>query len=271
MIEVLGHFVTRSGLKYRLPPAVSLVGAPSTGRKLVAQEAAELHGILQVDVLTVENFSMEDASRIGNFLGSAPVGVAKMAILDVGLPAREVVGFLLRLVEMLPDRAYVVLLFNEGATLRTDYKPLLSRTTVYQLFRLTEDDVEAILVRLGVSPGLAHVSAERGDGTVAHARKLALGLPEWKPLVLRAIAALRTRDLEILEDLEETWTREATWLLREWATEAMTNRWRLFSEAETGEGMWETARDVWSLLDGGARDDRPVVVVRSLLMPLVVS
>lgn len=119
--------------------------------------------------------------------------------------------------------------------------------------------------RKGMNATEAKRLAELSGGQIKKAFE-ALDELTIKPVVLLALRAFREHDAAALDRLADKWSDEHTSLLVKWCTESVTDRWALFSEAESelpGRSL------PLKILMALSADIRPRLVVRSSLMSVL--
>lgn len=280
MIEVFGHVDQRESLERRLPIVTLLRGPASVGKWTLATYLTQYHGCAAVDVRFYDGtypdsdrtgINMEAARDVVAFATRAPFGQFKCAVLNLDGASNQVLTTLLKLLEE-PPRYMRFILVASRAVLDT----VVSRSTVVNLGLLSDNEVYAVLTgRLQMKPELANRAAALSRGQVVPAMQAA-EVDLSKAAVLRILKALSDRDGAQLEqvliarnadDDGPLWTEAEQDLLKVWAVEASTGRWRVFTELESFRlsGTVVPRQVLWAL----SRDLRPRLSLRVGLASLV--
>lgn len=253
----MGHDQVRLSLEAHLPHVVLLFGPPSVGKRTMAFHVADAHKVHVLDRLWVDSLRRDQSTEIKKFALSSPAcGRLKMVIARLDGASETALNAMLKVLEEPPPSTKFVLLLA-GRTLDTIY----SRCQMYRMGLLSQEDLLLVLtVELGMDARVAERSVRRADGTVASAMQ-AGDSDQVRNSVLSALKAVADSDKVLLNNALKQWRDEdgtlhgwtdgAFELLQRWATEALTGRWRVFSDAETfglaGDG--EVPRLILSKID----------------------
>lgn len=258
---VRGHDAVVEALTAEFPAVSILRGPRSVGKWTVAEQVRRSHGIVEPDVLRARSLTIPAVRAIADFVSRAPArpqGRVVIARLDGASPAA--LNVLLKpLEEAGPDVHFLL------TSAVSPPVTLLSRAHVFDLGLLPPAVVSEILrEERGIQPAQAKRLGELSGGQVRQALR-ALVMADEKSLVLSCLRALREKNPEALEGLALRWRDEHTAMLGTWAQEAVSGRWRLFNEAETGEVGTLPLRVLLAL----RRDSRPRLIIRSVLMDVL--
>jgi DNA polymerase III delta prime subunit len=261
---IIGHRQQIEALS-ELPQAALLLGPVSVGKWRVAEYVRELNRVQGSDVLRIKKLTVDTARELTDFCYTAPSGPLRLAIVSLDEHTPEAITVLLKTLEELPETSHVFLVASTVD--RVLPETLLSRVTLIQFYPLSTDQVQEVLERVhGMTVGTAQRLTALSHGTVGSALQVHQDLHETKPVVLLAIRYLRERAPEGLDELADRWTSDHTRLIRTWAVEALSGRWRLFNAEETGE-VGDLPKLVLDALTAYNVRDR--MVVQSVLPGLV--
>jgi DNA polymerase III delta prime subunit len=221
---IVGHEAARLELEGSLPPVTLLLGPPGIGKTTLALHLVRHHGYR---LTCHESLSAEQARLV---VASAPVrGWVNAYVLSLARATEVAQNILLKVLEEPPSHCRFILLAS-APPLTT----VMSRSRVFRLGLLTDEQVAMVLMEnCGVpSEHVARMAAARGRGRVALALE-AVGDSESQRIssvVAVAVRAAASSDLKALDLALRNWTPEHTVALRQWAAEAATGRWAVFSE-----------------------------------------
>lgn len=263
---MIGHQRIRERLERDLPAITLFVGPKSVGKWTMAEHLVTYHQINTLNVLRIEHLDASAAHYLSQLAEMSPVGPLTLAIIRLDGSSPETKTILLKTLEECtnPNRIRFILIAS-------DYVPetISSRSTIFRFSLLSEEEVVFVLMELGWSHDQAALYAPRGRGQVGAATTAASA--DWfdsKTTVGAALNAILTRDEEILFRLGDKWTPSHTTLLETMCREALSQRWRTFTEAECeGLGRRLALRILFAL----RADIRPRLVVRASLMSVLRS
>jgi hypothetical protein len=203
---------------------------------------------------------MDAARAIAHHAWTSPRGARFLVLarLDKANPAA--LSVILKTLEELPPTTSIVLIGTELPP-----ETIVSRTELFVFPLLTDEQVVEVLLQRRFKPTEAQRWAQLARGQVQRALDLANGLDAKIP-VLAAVRSIRERDEHALDGLAGRWSDEHTELLANLCREAITGRWRIFSEAEV-EGMGRKLP--LAILVALRPEIRPRLVVRSSLMTVL--
>lgn len=241
MIPV-GHDRVREELQRELPRVTLLLGPPSVGKWALAQHLAVHHKVLKVDLREIEYLTAEHARDLKAFASVAPFGKMKLVLINLERASEVALNALLKLLEEPPPIIRFVLVAS-GKVLPT----IVSRAAIYRCGVLSDSEVTTVLRdRFGMAPDKARTAAAWGRGRVDQALGADLSQSARAACltILRAVAA-RDRELfaSVVRTMEPEVANQARQLLLAWCREAVTGRWRLFSETES-HGLASGDREV---------------------------
>lgn len=259
-MSVIGHQELTRVLAEELPPVALFLGPASVGKWTTAEWLRREHTIDDGDLLRIRRLTADDARTLVRFATTAPMKEKKLAIVRLDRATPPAQHILLKTLEEIPDTSKVILI-AENPPLPT----VTSRSTVYPFRLLTTDEVTEILLRRKFQPTEAKRLAELSGGHVQQALTVAESM-EFKVTVLAAVRALRERDAGALDNLAGKWSDEHTELLAQLCREAITYKWRIFSDAEV-EGMGRKLP--MQILRALRPNVRPRLVIRASLMSIL--
>lgn len=263
-MQTIGHAAVLARIQNEgLPPVSLFIGPASVGKRRLAEMIARREVHDEQDVLRVNRLTTELAHHTANFLIHAPSGAGKrFVILRIDGASESALNVLLKSLEELSPYCHVILL-----AITLPAPTVVSRATLFPFTLLTEAEVEATLLLRGFSPGEASIRAEEVGGQIQPALEHA-DLAQRSMLVLAAVRCIREHDPSALEGLAGRWTDDHTTLLVKLAHEAVTKRWRVFSEDEVGDVPASTWLAVLRALKPKVS---PRLVVHSQLMSVVMK
>lgn len=259
---IVGHAAARVALEAELPPVVLLQGPASVGKRTLAEYLAKFHGAVALDVTRLERVTADAARELRAFAGTAPVGRVKVAVVRLDGATESALNALLKLFEE-PPRTFHAVLTAEVRPLST----IVSRAHLHRVGLLTDEEVFQVLHgRLGMEEGRARKAAARARGQV-RAGLDPEDLDQPRALVMSALKAVADGDRDLLERALAGWDEACHSLLQAWVVEAVTGRWRAFSEAESF-GLARGPAPM-AILRGLRVQARARVTARQALIPLV--
>lgn len=261
MKVVVGNTASVLALTTEFPMVALLSGPTSVGKWAAAEQARRANKIFEPDVLRIHRLGVTEAAALIDFALTAAAGThGRAAIIDLDGARRGPGAMLLTLLERPLPGLHVLLISSQPLP-----ETLSSRARVYPFGLLSTPQVAYVLRHeRGIAPPQATTLAQGSGGQVSAALDM-LAVAEDKPLVLAAVAALRTRDTEALAGLADRWRAAHTTMLGRWAQEAVSGQWRWFTRAECADAGSLPIRVLLAL----RADVRPRLVVRSVLMDLV--
>lgn len=228
---IVGHEAALARMQAdRDQPVVLLAGPSSVGKLTIARHAARGRKIRPVDLFCIERLTAAAARDIGDLARTAPVGDARAFILRLDGATDQALNILLKVLEE-PVPGVWFFLVASGPVLPT----VVSRCgAVYRFGVLSDEQVCAVLVGIGMDPEVAAKQAPLGGGQV----RLAMEPPGQRALgsVTSALRAVVGGDDQMLCTALANWDGEAHELLTRVAAEAATGRWRLLT-AEQVPGL----------------------------------
>lgn len=223
----VGHDTARHALEAALPPVVLLRGPASVGKRSLAVHLARHHGVAKIDTRAVTRLTAEVARDLRDWAFRAPSGPGKAAIIRLDDATDAALNVLLKVLEEPPAPARFLL-----TATRPTLDTIASRAACYPLGYLSAAELTKVLVeRLGMDPRLAPRAVARGRGSVRAALASVQAEPE-RAWVLGVLKALIDRDADLLDQALTAWDQAAHDLLKAWAIEAVTGRWRVFTGTE---------------------------------------
>lgn len=211
-------------------------------------------------MLRVRLLTSDDARSVVRFALASPLGVRRLAIIRLDQATPAALHVLLKTLEELPPTTHIILIATE-----MPLETIVSRAEMFRFSLLTEEQVEDVLLQRKFKPTEARRWASLSGGQVRKALDLVEDL-DAKITVLSAVRAIRERDANGLDNLATKWTDQHSDLLGALCREAITGRWRIFSDAEV-EGMGKKLP--LSILYALRPEIRPRLVVRASLMSVL--
>lgn len=260
-MRVLGNDVTFKVLRRSLPPVSLFVGPWSVGKHTMADTLLRAHMTSGSDVLRVKRLTAESAKDVVSFAHTAPMGLMKVAIIDLKHSTTGAVNVLLKTLEESPTTFRAILI---AETLPAPV--VASRARVFYFRTLSMKHMEQIYTeRFKMKPSEATVAASRAGGQVMVGYESLKGY-DSKNIVLLALKAFREHDPEQLDRLADRWTDDATDLLTIWCREQITGQWHVFNDAEAEMSGKSLALKILMSL---RENLRPRLIVRSSLMKVL--
>lgn len=257
-IQVYGHetvleAIKRSGLTHTL-----IVGPYSVGKRTILEKLIQDSGVSDVvrvfDTKTIDMADVRKASKEVN-------GEARVIFIRMDYLKRTDEEKLLKTIEDAPDGIY----FLATRTSSIGKRPLYSRFTVHHLDYLSDTVVAQILVHLGYASDKAVALAKLSLGSV-QATITAGKTSQFLGTVNRALKCIADRDDAELDALYSKWEDGHTRLIRDWAREKLTGRWRTFRDEDFPDLGKGVAMRILTHVDPY---ERPRYVVRAALAGIV--
>jgi DNA polymerase III delta prime subunit len=263
-VQYFGHEPIRAALEAADPQVSLFLGPPSCGRWTLAEWIVrEKWGLPASGVFRAHRLTADNSRFIESFALTAPTGDRSAVICRTRKASLVAQNILLKTLEEAPPTTFFFLIADE-----LPIPTITSRCHVFRFGPLSDEEVQNILIEVKrLRPETAEDRAAIARGSVVAALEYS-DTKERKMLVLRVLEAFREKDPAILEGLASRWTEEHTELLAMWAQEAVTKRWRFFSEAESG---FESNRVPLKILKALHANVRPRLVIRSSLMNVMLS
>lgn len=235
-----------------------LMGPESIGKWTLGEHFAREWGVGAADLLRVNRLTADNSRMIERFALAAPNGSRRVVIARLKDASKVSFNILLKTLEEAPETSFFFLCAEERPP-----ATIWNRCQVFYLAPLKDEDVEQVLARVKrFNPDVAKDLSIISRGQVKTALTMT-DTKERKMLVLRALEAFRAKDASILEGLASRWTEEHTELLTILCQEAVTGRWRLFSDDEVGlQGNKIPLKILMAL----RAEVRPRLTIRSSLM-----
>lgn len=224
---ITGHSLVQAALSYPLPPVTLLLGPESVGKRTLAEHAARHHGVKPCDIIRIDKLDAPTARNVLRYAATWPQGPFKMIILRLDGASDHSLNILLKVLEEPPDSIRFILLATEPPI-----PTIMSRSRVCRCGLLTDAEVERVLRESGMDPVVAARLAPHGHGHVRRAME-ADATGQAKGIVLSALKAVALRDTDLLDRAMRRWTDEAHEALMQWAYEASSGIWRMFTKAES--------------------------------------
>lgn len=235
-----------------------IVGPHSVGKRTMLEKLIQHQRVTDVvRILNTSELDMGDVRRASLETTSGN----RVILIRLDYLKRTDEEKLLKIIEDAPDGVT----FLATKTNPTQASPLLSRFTLYSVDYLPDRTVGRILSRLGYAPDRAALLASYSLGAVKPSIDMGKS-SAYISLVNRALTCIAEKDMESLDKLYSKWEDGHTKVIREWARERVTGRWRLFQESdfpELGKGI---AMRIWTKVNPF---ERPRYVVRSTLAGIV--
>jgi replication-associated recombination protein RarA len=258
-MPLYGHDSLRVILEADLPRVTLLTGFPSIGKWTLAEHLRWKHGFEGMDVLRIHKLTADHARSVVEFAERASIATKKLAIVRLDNATDRAQTILLKALE---DTECVFILISSTGALRT----IRSRSEEFRLGMLDRDTLaQVVRSRTNLGEAASYRLADIGHGQVKRALN-ALDSSKSKGLVVRVLMALHEHDAEGLEHVALKWDDSATELLRIWATEAITQRWAVFTKEES---LVVGINLPLKLLMALKPNLRPKLVVRSTLMAMI--
>lgn len=219
----VGHKFVRIYLEKILPPVTLLQGPDSIGKRTLSHHLAAHHGALGVDLLVLDWLSTGSAREVVWSSHTAPHGRMKLVLMNLDGATDAAQNVLLKTLEGPPGNFKVIMRASEPVM-----PTITSRAHVFQMGLLSEIDLYQILVAKGMTSVSAQNCARAGCGQVQ--RAIASGVEDFrKVIVLNIVKAFAQGDRNLFNHSLDDATEDVLELLRTWAHEANTGRWRIFN------------------------------------------
>jgi hypothetical protein len=255
---VIGHEDAVKFLVANLPPVSLIRGPRSVGKRTLAHHVLDAHRVGAVDRRDIAKLGVDEARSVRDFVSTAPMGSLKGIVCRLDNASEPALNALLKVLEE-PPSCTRFFLTSTGATLPT----VESRAVLVRCGLLEQSQVAQILRSRGMGDGAADDAARLGDGTVQGS--LAATVDEnARASVLSVLKAVSDKDRERLELALHGWSDESHALLRIFATEARTSRWRVFAPTDSF-GLAKDASLVKGLVLDLSRSARPRITARYAL------
>lgn len=257
MNSYVGHEQIVAELSESLPHVVLFVGPASVGKSTLAKAIMERYE----DCTTWHLLNSATASDVVDISRVAPRnGSNKIITLNITKAKQEALDVLLLALEDSPESTKFILVSDDMPS-----ETIVSRSHVYPFGLLSEEEVYRVLTEVNhCSKDKASLLASRSKGQISAALELAQQ-EENKLPVLSVLRAFREKDTQILDHASVAWEQKHTDLLQTWAKEALTGRWRIFNEAESGLSK----KIIMRVLIASSTSIRPKLMVRSKLMKIL--
>lgn len=228
-MSVIGHTRERIILERELPPVTLLSGPESVGKQTLSRHLADHHQVPTFDRFTTDGPLTVDAVRsIRTFSHRSPFGTFKLISVDLDKASSASLNALLKTLEEPPRTARFLLTASLGT-----FPTIISRSTVFRLGLLTDDEVTEVLLAQGLSRPRAQRAAKLSRGQIHRALKADQTGDESRATVTAVMKAISLSDRDAFHRAFRTWDDYTTEMLSTWFTEAITGRWALFTEEDT--------------------------------------
>ena len=266
---MIGHSNLAPALE-KLPPVSLFYGPRSVGKWTAACESMESMGIAGIDQREVESLDAETARQVVSFMRIRPMHGRKGVVMQTDGATPEAFNALLKTLEEPPERTHVVLVASQRPPLT-----VLSRCREFRFGYLADDEVAQVLVAVfGWPLADAEAAAVRSGGQVDTALGWSKDEQTRKAPVLQVLKGTADGNVELVlnalaakREGKDVFGQEELKLLRRWAIEAKTRRWRVFTPTE-GYGLQVESKIVDRILGACASGARPKVAVRAALLPV---
>ena len=267
---MIGHRTVADQLEASLP-AVSLFSGPrSVGKWTCACEVMASRGVRGVDLREVRRLDAESARDLVGFMRIRPMNGLKGILIETDGGSTEAFNILLKVLEEPPDRTHVVMVGTRKPPLT-----VISRAREYRFGYLTDEEVAQVLVAVfGWDFTDAERAAVRSGGQVDVALSWSKDEQNHKGPVLQVLKGAADGNVELVlnalsskREGRDVFGQPEFELMKRWAVEARTRRWRVFSPAE-GYGLHLESRVVDRVLGACSSGARPKIAVRAALLPV---
>lgn len=259
---IVGNSGPATAFAREFPPAAMLFGPRSVGKWTLAEQVRRARNIHEPDVLRVRRLTMDAAREIKKFAAvaaSQPEG--KIVIAEVDGASPDAFSALLKTLEESSPQVHFVLIASRRLP-----ETIQGRAQWYWFSLLRDEEVSRILQQArGIPAATADRAAAASGGQVYRALS-ALTDADTKADVLSALRAIRDGLPTDLANLADRWKDEHTEMLVQACSEAVSRRWRLFTDAEVGEMKTSV---LLRILMAARHDVRPRLLLRSSLMDLL--
>jgi replication-associated recombination protein RarA len=259
-MNIVGHERNRVLLTHCDSPAVLLLGPTSVGKFTTARSVTYSWGVRPTDLFCIEGLTSADARSVCDLSLIPPFGDLRAFIIRLDSATAQAQNILLKTLEEPPDRARFLLVASEPPL-----PTIVSRCQVFEFGLLSDTEVRAILLQTGMSAEAADRQAPLGGGRVRPAQEGVSA--QARGQVLSVLRALSSRDAGQMGRALQQWDGAAHELLSQWAAEASSGRWRIFTP-DTAPGITiAAARQLLGLL-GRYQQASPRLAAAAVLTPM---
>jgi hypothetical protein len=224
---VIGHEHVVRALVRHLPPAAALLGPAGVGKRTVAEHVMDVHGVLPVDRIELDQLSVQDARSLRERVQVAPFGRVRAVRIRLDQATDAALHALLTVLEAPPATTRFLLVATSAPA------TVLSRCQVWHCGLLTPSQSEHVLRGLGMSGPAVRTSAVRAAGRALPALP-ERGSARAKHTALGVLQAVLTRDRVLFLALLPELDIAAGELVRAAVLETLTRRWRVYTPNEPG-------------------------------------
>lgn len=254
-MAVQGHGEVLRSLSTYFPDVTYFVGPESVGKWTVAEHLRRQYSIHNDDTLRIHKLSPQALGELAQFARSPAVASStKLVIIEVERDASALLPYLVPTSFV----RYIVISENTLSEVR-------DRAATFYFRYLTRNEVAKVLVeKYDFDPELAMEFGNKSGGQVKTAVEYSEAENDFA-LVRKALTAVRTKDVELLEECAKDWSDFTTNLLTVWAEENNAGRWRVFDPTDAVKGRALSLRIQLAIKP----QVRPRLVVRSQLMSVL--
>lgn len=200
-----------------------------------------------MDARWIPTLSADKARDVKQFVATGPRGKFKAVVMRLDGASSQALNALLKVLEEPPATSRFLLLAE-----RSPLDTIVSRSMVYRVGVLSEEDLYKVLLGL-TRPEIAAKAAKLGRGQVKRALQIG-DIDQTRATVQNFLKAVASKDRMLAEQVVSKWDDKAARLLVQWAGEAITGRWCVYTAEDTyGLHLTDTPRQLLQLLRLQAR------------------
>ena len=254
---LVGHQGVTRALSSQLPPVSIITGPPSVGKRLIATYAAITNNVSRIDFTEVPRLTVDEASRINQFMSLAPNSDLKFALIDIDSASRAALNDLLKTLEEPPEYARFAIISSKRVP-----ATILTRGHKYTVGLLNSDELTQILL----SKGLPQNEANK----VSNLGRVDLALQAYSDIAAKATAltvlqAVESNDYILFCQSFKAVDEKAAQAIIAALEESAAQRWKLFKPEYLGAFAQKNVAlallSAWSNVSSA----RPQLAVRAAL------
>jgi hypothetical protein len=240
---LVGHQEVVEALSSQLPPVSIITGPPSVGKRMIAAYAAMRNNISRVDFTEVNRLTVDEASRVKDFMTTEPMQDFRFALIDLDSASRSAMDKLLVALENPPSYAKYSLI-SSGRVPRT----LRTRANNFVVGLLEPEELTTILLNKGIPAQDAYKFAKLGRVDLA---MQAYSNIAARNVALNVLQATEEGDPILFLQAYKAVDEQAAAMILAALEESAAQSWKIFDPAHLGAfakrnvalkllGVWST-------------------------------
>jgi len=218
---LVGHQGVTRALSSKLPPVSIITGPPSVGKRLIATYAAITNDVARVDFTEVPRLTVDEASRINQFMAVSPNKDLKFALIDIDSASNAAINDLLNLLEHPPEYARFSIISSKRVP-----ATVLTRGHKYTVGLLNSEELTQILLSKGLPQNEVNKVSKLG--------RVDLALQAYSDIAAKATAltvlqAVESGDYILFSQSFKAVDERAAQLIVVALEESASQRWKLFT------------------------------------------